>query len=233
MYLFDEPQRRRKSCSPESKREPFKAQNGKCMYCGRKPGIDLMDIDHKNSMARGARTRSGTCNTKKGATTGRQFRTKFKAAGVLTTQNPPAKPIPRSKFDEIAKKAAGTKAKKSRNARTDRQRTPPDSSNSLNTAARLRDEDQRLRLLLSRQSIWPVHPAPMGAVPFHLAPTCVSAERQPQGVEVSVRHIPQPLGYASGQLIASAQAQLLQVGEPAQLGRYLPGQLVPFQIQRP
>ena len=53
MYLFDEPQRRRKSFSPELKKELFKAQNGKCMYCGRKPGIDLMDIDHKNPMAKG------------------------------------------------------------------------------------------------------------------------------------------------------------------------------------
>ena len=53
-----------------------------------------------------------------------QFRTKFKTAGVPATQTPPAKPIPQSKFDEIAKKAAGTKARKSRNARTARERNP-------------------------------------------------------------------------------------------------------------
>ena len=104
MYLFDEPQRRRKSFSPELKKEIFKGQAGKCMYCGRKPGIDLMDIDHKNPMAKGGSDQNRnlqlicrTCNTRKGATTDRQFRTKFKTAGVATTQIPPTKPIPQSK----------------------------------------------------------------------------------------------------------------------------------------
>ena len=131
MYLFDEPLRRRRSFSPELKRELFKSQNGKCMYCGRKPGIDLMDIDHKNPMAKGGSDQKRnlqlicrTCNTRKGATTDRQFRTKFKAAGVPTTQTPPAKPIPQSKFDEVAKRTADTKAKRSRSARTARQRDP-------------------------------------------------------------------------------------------------------------
>ena len=131
MYFFDEPQRKRKNFSPELKREIFKVQNGKCMYCGRKPGMDLMDIDHKNPVAKGGSDQKRnlqlicrTCNTRKGATTDRQFRNKFKAAGVPTTQTPPAKPIPQSKFDEIAKKTADTKARKSRNARTNRQIDP-------------------------------------------------------------------------------------------------------------
>ena len=86
-----------------------------------------MDIDHKNPMAKGGSDQRRnlqlicrTCNTRKGATTDRQFRTKFKAAGVPTTQTPPTKPIPQSKFDEIAKKTAATKAKRSRNTRTAR-----------------------------------------------------------------------------------------------------------------
>ena len=131
MYLFDEPQRRRKSFSPELKKEIFKGQAGKCMYCGRKPRIDLMDIDHKNPMAKGGSDQNRnlqlicrTCNTRKGATTDRQFRTKFKAAGVATTQIPPTKPISQSKFDEIAKKTAATKAKRSRNTRTAKQNDP-------------------------------------------------------------------------------------------------------------
>ena len=131
MYLFDEPQRRRKSFSPELKGELFKAQKGKCMYCGRKPGIDLMDIDHKNPMAKGGSDQKRnlqlicrTCNTRKGATTDRQFRNKFKAAGVPSTQTPPAKPIPQSKFDQVAKKTADTKAKRSKTARTAQQRDP-------------------------------------------------------------------------------------------------------------
>ena len=124
MCLFDEPDRRRKSFSPEVKKELYKAQTGKCMYCGRKPGIDLMDIDHKNPMAKGGSDQKRnlqllcrTCNTRKGATTDRQFRTKFKAAGVPTGQIPPTKPIPQSKFDAIASKTADRKAKSSRNAR--------------------------------------------------------------------------------------------------------------------
>ena len=131
MYLFDEPQRRRKSFPTELKKEIFKGQDGKCMYCGRKPGIDLMDVDHKNPMAKGGSDQKRnlqlicrTCNTRKGATTDRQFRTKFKAAGVPTTQTPPTKPIPQSKFDEIAKNTAATKAKRSRNTRTAKQNDP-------------------------------------------------------------------------------------------------------------
>ena len=131
MFMFDEPQRRRKSFSPEFKKELFKTQGGKCMYCARKPGIDLMDVDHKNPMAKGGSDQKRnlqlicrTCNTRKGAATDRQFRTKFKAAGVPTTQTPPAKTIPQSKFEEIAKKTANTKAKQSKNQREAKQQDP-------------------------------------------------------------------------------------------------------------
>ena len=126
MYLFDQPTRRRKSFSPEIKREIHKAQAGKCMYCGRKPGIDLMDIDHKNPMAKGGSdTRRNlqllcrSCNTRKGATTDRQFRTKFKSIGVPQTQTPPAKAIPQARFEAVAGQTATKKAKQ---ARTRRQR---------------------------------------------------------------------------------------------------------------
>ena len=131
MFLFDEPQRRRKSFSPELRKKLFKAQTGKCVYCARKPGIDLMDTAHKNPVSKGGSDQERklqllcrTCNTRKGATSDRQFRTKFKAAGVLTTQTPPTKSIPQSKFDVIASKTADRKAKRSRNARTARQSDP-------------------------------------------------------------------------------------------------------------
>ena len=84
----------------ELKRELHKAQGGKCMYCGRKPGIDLMDVDHKNPMAKGGSDQKRnlqvlcrSCNTRKGATTDRQFRSKFKSIGVPQTQTPPAKSL--------------------------------------------------------------------------------------------------------------------------------------------
>ena len=104
--FYDEPApRRRKTFSPELKRELHKAQRGKCMHCGRMPGIDLMDIDHKNPVAKGGSDQKRnlqllcrSCNTRKGATTDRQFRTKFKPIGVPQTQTPPAKAIPQSKF---------------------------------------------------------------------------------------------------------------------------------------
>ena len=124
MYPFDEPARRRKSFSAELKRELFNAQGGKCMYCGRKPGIDLMDIDHKNPMAKGGSDSKRnlqlicrSCNTRKGATTDRQFRSKFKSIGVPQTQTPPAKVIPQSKFEAVAKQTATKKAKQARTRR--------------------------------------------------------------------------------------------------------------------
>ena len=93
MLFFEEPTRTRKKCPEKMKRELYKAQGGKCMYCGRKLGIDLMDCDHKNPMAKGGsdlkrnyQVLCRTCNTRKGATTDRQFRTKFKSIGVLQTQ---------------------------------------------------------------------------------------------------------------------------------------------------
>lgn len=122
--LFGAPENRRKQFSPELKKELHQEQRGKCMYCGRKSEIDLMDIDHKNPKSKGGSdTRRNlqllcrTGNTRKGATTDRQFRSKFKSAGVPATQTPPEKPIPQAKFEEIAKKTATVKANKARTAR--------------------------------------------------------------------------------------------------------------------
>ena len=88
------------------------------MYCGRKPGIHLVDINHKNPMAKGGPDQKRnlqltyrTYNTRKGATTDRQFRTKFKAAGAPTTQTRLAKLIPQSKFEEVGRRTADTKGK--------------------------------------------------------------------------------------------------------------------------
>ena len=126
MLFYEEPVRRRKSFPVEFKRDLHKAQGGKCMYCGRRLGIDLMDVDHKNPMAKGGSDQKRnlqllcrSCNTRKGATTDRQFRTKFKSIGVPQTQTPPAKSIPQSKFEAVAKT---TTTKKAKQARTRRQR---------------------------------------------------------------------------------------------------------------
>ena len=131
MLLFNEPGNKRKTFSAELKAELYKAQAGKCMYCGRKLSIDLMDIDHKNPIAKGGSNSKRnlqllcrTCNTRKGATTDRQFRTKFASAGVPSAQTPPTKPIAQTRFEQVAKQTAQKKATKARVVRTARQRDP-------------------------------------------------------------------------------------------------------------
>ena len=124
MFLFEQPTHQRKAFPKELKNELHRAQKGKCMYCGRKPGIDLMDIDHKNPIAKGGSNAKRnlqllcrSCNTRKGATTDRQFRSKFKSIGVPQTQTPPERPIPQSKFDAVAKQTATKKAKQAKTRR--------------------------------------------------------------------------------------------------------------------
>ena len=126
MPLLEESPRGRKKCPERMKRELYKAQGGKCMYCGRKLDIDLMDCDHKNPKAkdgselkRNYQVLCRTRNIRKGPTTGRQFRAKFKSIGVPQTQTPPAKPIPQSKFETVA---TSTSAKRAKRARTRRRR---------------------------------------------------------------------------------------------------------------
>lgn len=125
MFPFGRSTHQRKAFPKELKTELHREQKGKCMYCGRKPGIDLMDIDHKNPIAKGGSNAKRnlqllcrSCNTRKGATTDRQFRSKFKSIGVPQTQTPPERPIPQSKFDAVAKQTATKKAKQARTRRT-------------------------------------------------------------------------------------------------------------------
>ena len=132
MFMFDEPQRRRKSFSPELKKELFKTQRGKMhvlrqknqastswTWTTRTPGSREVPTRKETSSSS-----AGLATQGKGTATDRQFRTKFKAAGVPTTQTPPAKTIPQSKFEEIAKKTANTKAKRSKSQREARQQDP-------------------------------------------------------------------------------------------------------------
>ncbi len=108
-----------KTITKSLKQELFKRQGGKCMYCGRKPGCDLLEGDYKNPHSKGGSSKKqnyqllcGTCNKRKGASTDRQFRTRYKATGVPQVQKPPAQEIPQAAFEKVAKQIADTKAKR-------------------------------------------------------------------------------------------------------------------------
>ena len=114
----------RKKFNLELKKNLAAAQGGKCMYCGRKPDLDLMDIDHKNPISKGGTNTKRnlqvlcrTCNTRKGARTDREFRRMYKDAGVPQTQTPPTKTILPRAFDETGKKVATARTKRRANAR--------------------------------------------------------------------------------------------------------------------
>ena len=101
-------------------------QNSKCMYCGVKLRKGDGEVDHKIPFSRGGKETPknmqllcGPCNTRKGALTDAQFRRKFK--GVLPATLPPARPIPLSKFEAVAKTVA---VKKAKTAKKRRERDP-------------------------------------------------------------------------------------------------------------
>ena len=119
MCFFDlleeeEPRNKRVAIDPLLKKaiidELVKKQSGRCMYCSRKVGRDLFDLDHKNPVSRGGTNRKSnfqllcrTCNTRKGALTDKEFRRKYRHAGVPQTQVLPDRAIPQSKFAEASK----------------------------------------------------------------------------------------------------------------------------------
>ena len=109
--LFEEekPKNKRIALDPLLKKaitdELIKKQKGRCMYCGSKVRRDLFDLDHKKPVAKGGTNRKSnfqllcrTCNTRKGALTDKEFRRKYKHAGVPQTQVLPRRVIPQKNF---------------------------------------------------------------------------------------------------------------------------------------
>ena len=99
-----------------------KVQKGKCMYCGTKIREGDGQVDHKLPFSRGGKETPknmqllcAPCNTRKGKQTDGEFRRKFKS--VLPTNLPPAKEIPLSKFEAVAKGVAERKAKAAKKRR--------------------------------------------------------------------------------------------------------------------
>ena len=108
---------------PKSNKEQlYKNQQGKCNYCGIKLGIQYLDIDHKNPVARGGSDRitnlqllCGPCNTRKGSLTDGEYRRKYKLPGSRTAKAPPSRPLSQKRFEKITKEKAAKRSKRRRN----------------------------------------------------------------------------------------------------------------------
>ena len=114
----EEPSRKRRT-----KRERqliHKEQKGRCNYCGIKLSASYVHLDHKIPLNRRGPDRftnlqglCGLCNTRKGKMTDGEFRRKYKLTPARKATGPPTKRIPQSYFDEITKKAAKRRRRKS------------------------------------------------------------------------------------------------------------------------
>jgi hypothetical protein len=93
------------------------------MYCGVKLRLGDGEVDHKNKpFSRGGKETPSNmqllckpCNGRKGDLTDAQFRRRFK--DVLPLKLPPARAIPLSKFEAVAKKVSANKAKAAKKRR--------------------------------------------------------------------------------------------------------------------
>ena len=98
------------------------------MYCGGRQRPDLMDIDHKDPLARGGSNHRDnlqllcrTCNTRKGSKTDREFRRMYQEVGMPQEETPPMRPIRHSYFVAAGRRSARSRAKR---RRTERNRDP-------------------------------------------------------------------------------------------------------------
>ena len=111
LFLDEEPTRRRPGKAEQE--ILYKAQNGRCMYCGIKLGQRYMEPDHKVPVARGGSDRLSNlhmvchpCNSRKGTLTDGEYRQRYKLTPARQAKAPPRKVIPQEHFDEITKKRA-------------------------------------------------------------------------------------------------------------------------------
>ena len=115
----------RKRASLKDWKPPLhKVQKGKCMYCGVKLREGDGHVDHKRPFSRdgGENPKNmqllcGPCNTRKGALTDAEFRRRFKSVLSANKDAPPAREIPLSKFEAVAKEVAVKKAKTAKKRR--------------------------------------------------------------------------------------------------------------------
>jgi len=96
----------------KAKKELHRAQKGRCMYCGRKPGLAYMHADHKKPLARGGSNSKrnfqlicAACNPRKGSMMDGEFRRKYKLTPSRQAKGPPLKVIPQKHFKDITAKS--------------------------------------------------------------------------------------------------------------------------------
>lgn len=97
----------------------YKSQRGKCMYCGIKLPVHLMQADHKTPLKLGGRNTPGNfqllCSSCNGIKGGDLRDGEFRRVYKLTPSRqakPPSPPKPRSYFDRITKERKARRAKK-------------------------------------------------------------------------------------------------------------------------
>ena len=122
--LFPSPRPQRTRLGQGIRKELFRRQDGRCMYCGSRQRMDLMDVDHKNPVARGGSNQRSnlqllcrTCNVRKGTKTDREFRQAYQNAGVSHSRAVPSRTIRQSAFAAAGKQAQATRRKNARASR--------------------------------------------------------------------------------------------------------------------
>ena len=122
--LFPSPRPQRARFGQGIRKEVFRRQDGRCMYCGSRQRMDLMDVDHKIPVARGGSNQRSNlqllcriCNVRKAAKTDREFRQAYQNAGVSQTQAVPSRTIRQSAFAAAGKQAQATRRKNARASR--------------------------------------------------------------------------------------------------------------------
>ena len=105
--------------------DPLATRKGQCMYCGRKLGMDLMEVDRKNPHSRGGSETTknkqlicGTCNKRKGDSTDGEFRRQYKLTAARQVKGPPPRVISPKHFEGITSLRASRPFGRSRRAET-------------------------------------------------------------------------------------------------------------------
>ena len=126
--LFTPSRPTRAKLGPEVRRELYRRQQGRCVYCGGRQRMDLMDVDHKTPLARGGsndrrnlQLLCRTCNVRKGTKTDREFRQAHRDAGVPRTRGAPQRTIRQSSLAAAGKRSESARRRKQR---ADRNRDP-------------------------------------------------------------------------------------------------------------